>query len=163
MQLNHSNGAVIIIDEIYVNRNRVDYTLYEYGGSSISRKYSHPFTSITLTDYLTQDTNFEVLCHETLALEIDTQYTISEDIINWVIELGSTTDPTTLRVYIPATTLNTVTHTGNSLDLLLKAMEALSQQVVRLANGAHQYLIVLEDEHKALLETYPEIIIEYKA
>ncbi len=162
MQLNNTNGAVITIDQIYVNRNRVDYSLYEYGKSEIVTKKSHLFSTLTLTDYLNKTTNFEDLCYDTLITETDFSYTISEDLTNWVIETGSTGDLTTLRVYIPSSVMNSVLHTGNALDQLLKAMEPLAPQVVRLVNGSHQYLINLEEEHRIILEGYPEIIIETK-
>ena len=162
MQINNVNGSVIRIDQIYVDRNRVDYSLYEYGGSAITTRKSHPFSTLTLADYLNVDTNFENLCYDTLIVEIDANYAVSEDLTNWVIPTGSTGEDTTLRVYIPTKIIGTVLHTGNALDQLLKAMEPLSPQVVRLANGSHQYLIVLEDAHKAILEAYPEIVIEEK-
>lgn len=162
MQLNNINGQVVKIDTIYVSRNRVDYSVYEYGGSSLIQRKSHAFGTITLVDYLTQETNFENLCYTTLVAELDPGYSISEDEKNWVVGLGSTGEPSILRVYVPSTTIGSVLHTGNALDQLLKAMEPLAQQVVRLVNGSHQYLINLEEEHKAVLEEYPEIIIEYK-
>ena len=162
MQLNNINGQVVKIDTIYVSRNRVDYSIYEYGGSSIIQRKSHAFGTITLVDYLTQETNFENLCYTTLAAELDPGYSISEDKKNWVISTGSTGEDTAVRVYIPATTLNSVLHTGNPLDSLLKQMEVLAPQVVRLDNGSHQYLIYIEDVAKTILEGYPEIIMESK-
>lgn len=160
MQINNPNGASIIIDQIYVNRNRVDYTIYEYGTSVTLTRKSHAFSTITLEDSLSTETNYETLCYNTLAAEIDPAYVISSDAKNWVIDLGSTGDSTTIRVYIPSTILNAVLHSGNALDLLLKAMEPLAPQVIRLVNGSHQYLIELEDIHRTILEAYPEIIIE---
>ena len=162
MQINNINGSVIIIDEIYVNRNRVDYTLYEYGGSSITRRKSHPFSTITLTDYLTVETNFETLCYDTLIAEVDNDYSVSEDTQHWVIAQNSSAEDTVVRVYIPANTINRVLHTDNDLDGLLQQLKPLVDLWIRLDNGIHAYLVNLSANNRAILETYPEIIIEDK-
>jgi hypothetical protein len=160
MQLNNTNGKVIIIDEIFVTRNRIDYIEYEYGGSSNGVKKTHFFSTVVLKNRLTELTNFQELCYNILAMELGNYWIVSEDTQNWVIDLGSTGEPSIIRVYVPASILNEVMHTGNELDVLLKAMAPLAPQVLRLESGAHQYLIELLDEHKAILETYPGIIIE---
>jgi len=162
MQLNNTNGKVIILDKIDILQNRIVYSVYEYGGGQVLEQKALVFTTINLKDYLGIETNFEALCYTKLVEEKETDFVISEDVQNWTIVKGSTSENTTLRVYIPSNLTNKVLNTGNDLDILIKAMSPLAEWVNRLVNGSMQYLEFLEPEAKVILEEYPEIIIENK-
>ncbi len=175
MQLNNENGKSIVLDKIDVNQNRIVYSTYEYGGSGhILAQTSYTFTSVTLSNYLDVSINYTTFCYDTLVVEKEKEYVRSEDDQNWIIDeatgtnatawavVGSAAGPTTIRVYVPANTLNSVMNSENDLDLLIKEMEGIEELIARLSQGTHYYLVSLSESARATLEAYPEIIIEDK-
>jgi len=161
-QLNNPNGQSIVIDKIDYNSGRVVFTTYEYDNTNPLIKSVKNING--LIDYTNQTVKSFDGIYELLSDSIDS-FVVSEDIQNWTVITGSTGNPTTLRVYIPSKLLNEVTNTGNHLDLLIKSMAPLGSFTQKLENGTLQYLEILEDEPRAILEdvNYKGLIkIEYK-
>lgn len=156
MQINNPNGQSIIIDEIYVNKNRIDYTKYDYGGvnGTVLEKKPYIFSGINLIDYLTQEVIFEELCYDNLILEVEPDYVKSEVEQNWLYP------STNIRIYIPAITYNSVVNSGNELDLLVQ--QFIADDWIALQAGIHYYQVTLSDDDRAILEAYSDIIIEDK-
>lgn len=95
-------------------------------------------------------------------LEIETSFGLNNDIQNWCVQKGSTGLDTTLRVIIPNSLIIKSLNTGSPLDLLLKGIEPLKDFLKKSNNFSVQYLEELYLESRAILEMYPEIIIENK-
>jgi hypothetical protein len=161
MQLNNLiNGRIAIIDKIDFYQNLIVYSTCEFGLIPISQSKHIPAQS--LKDLLSQTVNCENSCLQILKTEVLTDFEISTDVKNWTVIKGSTGIDTTIRVFIPANVLVQVLNTGNDLDLLIKSMEPLASFAVRDISGSMQYLEELHPEHRAILEQYPEIIIQEK-
>jgi hypothetical protein len=165
MQLNNKNGKIIR----YVNSNNtgIAYDIWENGLYLFSKRDSIKSTIdrnfIPVTPYSINDLE-EYLTYEVLEKELK-DYTLSTDVRNWAIEVGSTGLPTTVRVYIP-----------NELDKLARKNRDIPEspyyplyQVIKYVeytlpsntailtdHGSMQYLEDLEDEHRAILNLYTD-------
>ena len=97
MQLNKTNGHIIKIDKFNKEDGRVVYTEYESiilnGDGSIKKEIVDTYQSVKIlnVDYsnladgtLTIEENIEKLSYDTLKIELGIDYTVSEDIQNWL-------------------------------------------------------------------------------
>lgn len=161
MQLNNiSLNRVAKVDKIDFSQNEIVFSIYEFGFAN--KKISQErFTSPeTLKDFLNQSVNCNNECLRILKENYLTGYELSGDAKNWAIQTGSTGDPTLIRVFVPYSVSGQVFNTGNALDILLKAMDGLVNFLIKDVTGGMQYLEYLLPEHRAILEQYPEIVIQ---
>lgn len=156
MQLDHSNGQVILLNKIDVNQNRVIYSRYDYGGENgrFLEQKALVFSTISLLDYLSQEVIFEELCYETIIVEVEPGYVIAEEVQNWLYPANN------VRVYITALTMNQVANTDSPLYGLIEIY--VDGNVARLLEGTHYYRPTVTDDERAVLLSYPGVQIEDK-
>lgn len=156
MQLDNPNGQVITLDKIDINRNKVVYSKFDFGGENgkFLKQTFLEFVTIKLEEYLTQEIIFEELCYNTIVIEAESGYATSEEVQNWLYPV------TKVRVYIPALIINQVANTASQLYSLIEIYAA--DNVARLLEGTHYYRDKLTDDEIDTLTSYPGIQIEDK-
>jgi hypothetical protein len=155
-QLSHkSTGKVVRILKFNCDLNHVVYAEYEFGYTNESEPKLHTFTwSIKDSFSTTCIINDEIVNH--LQSELFTDYIVEEDNTNWQHTMRH------IRVYIPDGIVKSAINSGNTFGQLLIAMQTNIPAEFRIETetGVLIYLELLLDQHRALMEAYPEIIIE---
>lgn len=164
---NPTSGEVIIVDK--VTDNGIYYSLFENAIHSTRNEYfisknvatydkSYiPTELMSINESITEAAQIKIL-------ETETNFVLSDDRKNWVIENGSTAEPTTLRILIPNEVVAREIALNSDFGNLLIAMRALSEWAVIYPHCLVQYLEELLESQKSLIESYTSsgIIIDYK-
>jgi len=166
MQLNNiTTGEIININkskdsgifyEIFENKYCLEHNLFP-----INKVCEKRDSDLLPTIPLTENQLIE-LSSQLEILKTETNFELSNDLQNWCIKKGSEGGDTLIRLLIPNTLIIKELNTGSNLDLLIKAIESLSPFAIRGVNYSTQYLEYLLPEHRIIVESYPEIIIENK-
>jgi len=159
--LNNQNGNTISIIKVRTESNLIVLQKYEFGtAKTLGSAFNFNMEGFPFVNYLTQN----IASFEDIYTYLETKFEgfeLSEDLQNWTITQGYESS-TMFRVYLPAELLNKEIDTGSNLDLLIKQMQPLKDFKQTTQNGSVQYLTYIEDTAKAILESYPDIIIEEK-
>lgn len=89
MQINTTDGHIIIINRIKVDKNIVECTEYEVGVTDMLdlvkvKDFSYEFKTVKLKDYLNLLVNYTDVCKEKLIEELGLTITGNDDLQNWL-------------------------------------------------------------------------------
>lgn len=166
--INKTTGQVINVVKIMRTEDSILYHLYDNGIDFMNNK---PLKSETVkfdtTAVPETPMNFSELTDFLGVKTVQAMYSgfeISDEGLNWVHEVGSTGEKTTIRVFLPHELLGKIFGDGSPLDQLVQAMKVFKPWVVSGDRGNVQYLIELLPEHRVLLEMYSSqgVIIQDK-
>lgn len=165
MQLNGQNGVVIqyvttsinaITYNIYENDIFCNLNLYPVGancnGFDTSLIPAIPYNYNDLVNFITLNK----------INETEVNYVFSEINQNWAIDEGSTGEPTIVRILIPDNFEFKYLSEDEELAFLFTVFADLKEWQLKTDNCTMQYLEELLPEHKAIIERYPQLIIDYK-
>jgi len=166
--INTTTGQIITIDKVMRSEESVKYTLYDNGiDLNNVKKYSEAIIPIDMNLVPPIPMN-QASYHEYVSIvaikAVHANFVEADDTVNWCIPIGSTTNPTTVRVLVPFFTIGKRIYTGEPIDILLQAMSYLTTWTSRGNSSVVQYLEELLPEHQAILEAYASdgIVIDYK-
>ncbi len=157
--INTTTGTVIEITDVNNTLNRVVFVTQEFNSvKSPCKANSHTYNNFSINAAYNIESALIRLCYEALKLEVFPTFKVSEN-ENWLFPLRP------IRVYIPDGIVKSATNSGNALGQLLMAMQSDIPAEFRKATetGVVTYLELLLPEHRAIMEAYPEIILEEKA
>lgn len=166
--INKTTGQIIEILGVNRNTETVTYQIYDNGINlslgKVSMIKSIVFNPTIVCSIPRTYTEFmEYIGVETVKAMHPT-FEESEDLINWCRPIGSTDEPTTIRVLIPNDLMAKEIFTGSPLDQLVQAMSVYKEWCTRGELSLVQYLVELLPEHKYILDSYVSqgVIIDYK-
>jgi hypothetical protein len=153
---NTQSGKIIEIVELNAALNRCVFQVREFHNANAPYMVdSHRFNPFIISAGYEIEAALMRQCLEALRNELFPTWIISTD-NNWLFPARLT------RVYIPDSIVKKAINSGNALGQLLIAMQTNIPAEFRIETetGVLTYLEFLLDEHRAIMEAYPEIIIE---